>query len=132
MAHFNANPYLEALDRPTLTIGPHTFHGRYLSLPHWLLLSERVIALQENRLSVDERQGLIRDMTDLIFPPPPWWRPWAPWARVELMKLPLPVQLEALKNFIRSQARATNPLTWDRRAAEATPPAPGVLVQAAS
>lgn len=122
--HFDAAALLAAMERPTLTLQPRrpggrprTFTGGFLSIEQWARLEERVRALQAGTLSVAEIQHLIRDMTDAIFGRPPWWAPWRAWVSVELAKLPLGVQLEALNAFTASQVTALRP-------SATTPPAP--------
>jgi hypothetical protein len=122
--HFDAAALLAAMERPTLTVPPRrpggrprTFTGGFLSIEQWARLEERVREMQAGTLPVVEIQRLIRDMTDEVFGRPPWWAPWRAWPAVELARLPLGVQLEALNAFIASQVTALN------RSAT-TPPAP--------
>ena len=123
--HFDANAYLGTLDRPSLTVGKHTFAGRFLGVEDWLRFTPRLDQLAAGQLPPTEMRGLIRDLTNAIFPPPAWWRLATPWAYAELQKMPLTVQLKALEHFIRSQASALNPVSEE-------PPALRVMVNEAA
>jgi hypothetical protein len=112
------------MERPTLTVPPRrpggrplAFTGGFLSIEQWARLEGRVREMQAGALPVEQIQRLIRDMTDAIFTPPPWWAPWRAWASVELAKLPLGLQLEALNRFTASQVTALRPSATE-------PPAP--------
>lgn len=132
---FDAAAILAAMERPVLTV-PHprrpktgptiTFVGGYLSIEQWASLQDRVMLMQRAELPVEQLKGLIRDLTDAIFPAPPWWAPWRSWASLELAKLPLAVQLEAIETFTASQVAAL------RVKMPATPTVPLGTTQAAS
>lgn len=122
--HFDANALLRAMERPTLTVPPRreggrpiTFTGGFISLPQWAMVRDRLDLYRQGTLPVEHLRELIRDLTDLIFGRPPWWAPWRPCASVELLRLPLSVQLRALQSFTESQVTAL-------RLSE-TPPTPG-------
>jgi len=109
--HFDANAYLGTLDRPTLTVGRHTFVGNFLGVEDWLRFTPRLERLADGALGAGDITRLIADLTNAIFRPPRWWKLATPWAYAELRKMPLHVQLKALEHFIRSQATALNPMS---------------------
>lgn len=122
-SHFNANPYLEAIELPTLTIGERTWTGRNLGAPTWFALQPELERIESGEMSLLDGQRFIRRLTDEIFPAEPrgWqiWRPRAESAGAALCALPFGVQLEALQSFIRCQVSALKPPTL---AGQPTPP----------
>lgn len=128
MPHFDADAALRAMERPYFTVPPrrpggtpHRFVGGFLSLEQWARVQDRVQRYGEGQLAPHELTTLIRDMTDALFGRPPWWAPWRPWAAVEMTRLPLNLQLEALNAFIRSQTEAMMTLATPAGATDVTP-----------
>lgn len=112
---FDADAYLKALELPVFTAGGRSFTGRLLSFEEWVALEGRLSSWRAGALNYAQIKRLLRDLMDAMFPPPP---PPPLWRRLflrekregsaadELERLPMPVQLEAIKDFIDSQGNA--------------------------
>lgn len=116
---FNADAYVSALEPPVFVTGGVEHVGRIVSFEEWIPFERRLTKYRTGGMLPHEAQRLLRDLADLIFPPPPrprvpWWRrrlgrrppPAAPSVGDALAALPMPVQLEALAGFIASQVSA--------------------------
>lgn len=112
---FDADAYMQALEPPVLMAGGQTFTGRLLSFEEWVALDGRLSRWRSGALNYAQIKRLIRDLMDAIFPPPPkpplWRRLFLREKREgsaadALERLPMPVQLEAIKDFIDSQGNA--------------------------
>jgi len=130
MPHFDADAALRAMERPYFTVPPrrpgwkpHRFVGGFLSLEQWARLQDRVQRYGAGQLAPHELSTLIRDMTDALFGTPPWWAPWRKWAALEMRRLPLNLQIEALNASIRSQTEAMMTLATPARETTNPPPA---------
>lgn len=126
-AVFDADSYLEALAPPRLKLGGREYVGRLLSFEEWLGLAERtgaaVASLSRGGTPAPGEylrfRATIRELFDAIFPRP-WWALWRPRVSALLMRQPLHVQIDAVRSFCQSQARA---FAADEAAATAGPQA---------
>lgn len=67
MPKFDADAYLEALEKPTLTINGTTFTGRILSIVEWLPFEQRMEALSDDN-NTDGYMAFARDYLRALFP----------------------------------------------------------------
>jgi hypothetical protein len=103
--NFNADAYLDAMERPSFTIGGRTHQGRILSFDEWLEFEPRMRAAVAGELGPNDLRLLVYQFVRRLFPKP-WWRFWSRSVAWHLLSLPLEAQMKAVESFIRSQVRA--------------------------
>ena len=118
---FDADAYLAALPRPTLTLGGETFVGGHLAADVQAEHLQRLEALRAGTLSDAETRYAVRALLAACFPEPvapaparPWWAVWrrrpAALTVVDLVEaLPLPAQLEAFAHCVAIVAQGVVP-----------------------
>lgn len=118
---FDTREYIASQEPPVFVAADGTrYVGRVLSMPQWQRFEERVGKAKNKELAWPELQRLILDLCDAFFPPSgSFWsyltgrRRTVRW---HVQRLPPIVQMQALWDFMRSQASAAGvPLpeeTW--------------------
>lgn len=107
---FDGDAYLAALTLPTLKLGGRVYTGRLLGFEEYLAFRERLTGpaagiAGDSLVSPQKFSRLVRDLTTAIFGRGrPWWMLWRPTLAAQLVALPFPLQVEALKSFSQSQA----------------------------
>lgn len=129
---FDADAYLAALPRPTLTLGGETFIGCHLAADVQAQHLQRLEALRAGTLSDAETRHAVRALLAACFPDPvaptpahPWWAVWrrrpAALTVADLVEaLPLPAQLEAFAHCVSVLVQGVVP-PESRRADPPTP-----------
>jgi hypothetical protein len=109
---FDADAYLAALEPPTYMVGGRLHQGRLLSFDEWTAWFPRMKALMERKLSFEQTRQFLRDLTNAFFSPPApkGWRRLFHRAKdhpvtVSLLGLPLQAQMDAVRDFMRLQAK---------------------------
>jgi hypothetical protein len=114
---FDAKEYMASLEPPTLVAMDGTTHvGRFVSMDQWMTLWPRLKSALERRLDYTGTKRLMDDLAATFFPPEPDTRGW--FARLwkpapapsggflAFQALPLQAQMDAMRDFMRAQAKA--------------------------
>lgn len=105
---FNAQEYLEALDRPTYTDTRGRTHvGEVVSTEEWLPIQERLFETVQDGVDMPTMRILVREITKLMFPVP-WYQRLNPFYRSvtrDVLALPPMGMLSAVWSFLQSQGR---------------------------
>lgn len=110
--HFDADAYLEAMQRPSVTIDGRVFVGRLLSFDEWSAFAGRFTpaasGVRGNAIEQNQKfAALVRDVTTAILGTGrPWWAFWRPTIAQRIARLPAAAQIAFLNSFSRSQADA--------------------------
>ena len=100
---------LASLEPPTFTHEGVTWTGRFLSIREWMVHQGKADRLEQGLMTLPQILRFHRDLVEVFFPGPKlgWWRRrgespiWEAFGH-----LPLVVQTDAIKSFLRSQAKA--------------------------
>lgn len=99
---FDRAALLDALEPPRFRDGEREYVGRILSALEWFRFEERLQGAEG--LEGAALTPLVSELTDMIFPPPPWWQFWRTSVAALVVALPFGLQVEVFQSFVAAQA----------------------------
>lgn len=104
---FDARAVMAAYEPPTfVALNGRKYVGQHLSYLEWLPFETRFRALAQGGMNHTELRSLIKDFTRALFPRRPWWNIFRRRATYHILRLPPIPQMQAMWDFMQSQATA--------------------------